>query len=141
MEVQVIHKQQSQTKARSHEGLNGSSTTTMSNNTDNVRGRAQTEYETGYFVNDFETEQAYLQALGPAIDDETSARHMSHLVQVNDEALSGRAGSEKKIAQVFLSSSAVEPTEDHETLEAIFGTVGPAIDDMTTAQYASSYFA
>ena len=132
MEAQVIYNQQLHTN---------SSTTTMSNHTDNVRGQAQTENGTGYFVTNFETEQAYLQALGPAIDDEISARHMSHLVQVNDEAMSGRAGGERKITQVFLNSKAAAPNKDQELFEEIFETIGPAIDDMTTAEYASKYFA
>ncbi|MCB0164840.1 MAG: hypothetical protein KDI79_11475 [Anaerolineae bacterium] len=97
--------------------------------------------EASYFTSDLAEYQANLEAIGPAIDDEESASYMTPLVQVTDEAMSIRAGSKKRITQLFLSSDTTMPKHDPESHELIFASTGPAVDEMTTAQYASSFFA
>ncbi|MCB9077538.1 MAG: hypothetical protein H6631_08105 [Anaerolineaceae bacterium] len=97
--------------------------------------------EGGYFTSDLAEYQANLEALGPAIDDEESALHMTSLVETNDESMSIRAGSRKKITQLFLSGDATTPRHDAESYESIFASTGPAIDEGATAQYASDFFA
>lgn len=99
------------------------------------------DQEAGYFTSDLAEYQANLEALGPAIDDEESASHITSLVQAADEAMSIRAGNKKKITQLFLSSDATTPEYDAESHELIFASTGPAIDEGTTAQYASGFFA
>lgn len=99
------------------------------------------DQEAGYFTSDLAEYQANLEALGPAIDDEESALHMTSLVETNDEAMSIRAGSRKKITQLFLSSEVTTPIHDAESYESIFASTGPAIDEGTAAQYVSDFFA
>lgn len=97
--------------------------------------------EAGYFISDLAEYQANLAALGPAIDDEESAIHMTPLVQIADEAMSIHAGGKKNITQPFLSSDATTPKSDPGSYEVIFASTGPAIDEEATAQYASDFFA
>ena len=97
--------------------------------------------ETGYFTSDLAEYQANLEAIGPAIDDEESASYITPLVQAADEAMAIRAGGKKKITQLFLSSDATTPRHDPESYELISAATGPAVDEETTAQYASNFFA